>query len=708
MKKFILITLFLVTQISFSQEHEREDEERDSIKYEIEELSITGTRTLKKIIDIPYSIFRVDKKELSYGKKVSAKDLLQDVPGLFLQNRYGNSDLRISLRGYGTRSNTGIRGIRILQDNVPVSETDGETVADEIDFTSLGGVEVVKGNLSSLYANAPGGVINFFTDLYFPKSFVRSISQVGKFGLKQTNGRLGIKSDNYRYTLSYNYRNVDGYRPHSSEYSNLVNSVYEGYVGSKSTISILGNYVRSLVKMPGSLTQEEYNTNPMQAYDIAVSQDFKRITKKGRFAARFKTFLGNNENNELEVTAFAGLKNIERTDVETYTILNRYSAGSFLRYRNKTKIAGRENDFNIGMDYAYQSGPISEYDNIAGSRGLIINNEYEDNVSNLGFYFYNQINIIKNKMDFYVSGRYDKFVYSRNSLQFSGVRDTSRIFTQFTPKAALNYKLTNSVALYTSYGLGFDVPSINELNNNIFTSNTGTTTLNPDLNPQKSKNFELGIKGNVINKRRGEWLRKAFFDITFFNYKITDDIVPFVIGSKVYFRNAAKTTRTGVEVGMKTEPVERVDLVVNYIYTHFKYDDYDALVYTSSGDLVHENYAENFMPSYPSHILNFILEYEYEIGKNIDGILQFDADYVTSMYVDDKNTIKTSPYFYSNPMVGINISLKKFNILGFAGVTNIFDRRYVGFVNINDYFGRYFETGEPRNIYGGLNITYKF
>lgn len=708
MKKFILITLFLVTQISFSQEHEREDEERDSIKYEIEELSITGTRTLKKIIDIPYSIFRVDKKELSYGKKVSAKDLLQDVPGLFLQNRYGNSDLRISLRGYGTRSNTGIRGIRILQDNVPVSETDGETVADEIDFTSLGGVEVVKGNLSSLYANAPGGVINFFTDLYFPKSFVRSISQVGKFGLKQTNGRLGIKSDNYRYTLSYNYRNVDGYRPHSSEYSNLVNSVYEGYIGSKSTISILGNYVRSLVKMPGSLTQEEYNTNPMQAYDIAVSQDFKRITKKGRFAARFKTFLGNNENNELEVTAFAGLKNIERTDVETYTILNRYSAGSFLRYRNKTKIAGRENDFNIGMDYAYQSGPISEYDNIAGSRGLIINNEYEDNVSNLGFYFYNQINIIKNKMDFYVSGRYDKFVYSRNSLQFSGVRDTSRIFSQFTPKAALNYKLTNSVALYTSYGLGFDVPSINELNNNIFTSNTGTTTLNPDLNPQKSKNFELGIKGNVINKRRGEWLRKAFFDITFFSYKITDDIVPFVIGSKVYFRNAAKTTRTGVEVGMKTEPVERVDLVVNYIYTHFKYDDYDALVYTSNGDLVHENYAENFMPSYPSHILNFILEYEYEIGKNIDGILQFDADYVTSMYVDDKNTIKTSPYFYSNPMVGINISLKKFNILGFAGVTNIFDRRYVGFVNINDYFGRYFETGEPRNIYGGLNITYKF
>ena len=180
------------------------------------EITVTATRSEKRIIDIPYSVFRVDPKELAYGKKVSAKDLLADIPGLFLQTRYGSSDLRISLRGYGTRSNTGIRGIRILQDNIPVSEIDGETVADEIDFNSLGGVEVVKGNISSLYANAPGGVINFLTDMSFPKSFVKTSNQVGGFGMKQSDERIGIKSENYLFNLSYNYRNVDGYRPHSS------------------------------------------------------------------------------------------------------------------------------------------------------------------------------------------------------------------------------------------------------------------------------------------------------------------------------------------------------------------------------------------------------------------------------------------------------------------------------------------------------------
>jgi len=85
-------------------------------------------------------VFRVDKNELAYGRKESAKDVLADVPGLFLQSRYGNQDLRISIRGFGTRSNTGIRGVRILQDGIPESEPDGETVIDAVDFNSLGGV----------------------------------------------------------------------------------------------------------------------------------------------------------------------------------------------------------------------------------------------------------------------------------------------------------------------------------------------------------------------------------------------------------------------------------------------------------------------------------------------------------------------------------------------------------------------------------------
>ena len=192
------------------------------------------------------------------------------MPGLFLQSRYGNQDLRISIRGFGTRSNSGIRGVRILQDGIPESEPDGETIIDAVDFNSLGGVEVVKGNLSSLYANAPGGVINFMSDLYFPQDYSTIINQVGKFGYRQNGFKLGLKNEN-----------LDGYRQHSQEFQHRVNAVFEGYMG-RATITILGNFVNGLIKLPGSLTREEFFTDPFQANPLALSFDFKRITKKGR------------------------------------------------------------------------------------------------------------------------------------------------------------------------------------------------------------------------------------------------------------------------------------------------------------------------------------------------------------------------------------------------------------------------------------------
>ncbi|MCX6163569.1 MAG: Plug domain-containing protein, partial [Ignavibacteriae bacterium] len=191
-----ILTFFLNSIYIYSQEKK---EKEDSLKYETEELVITGTRTLEKIIDIPYSVFRVDKKELQFGKKVSAKNVLADVPGLFLQSRYGNKEIRVTIRGYGTRSNSGVRGVKILQDGIPESEPDGETVIDAVDFTSLGGVEVVKGNLSSIYGNSPGGVVNFISDLYFPKNFVTTANQFGNYGLFQNGLKFGIRTNDYRF-----------------------------------------------------------------------------------------------------------------------------------------------------------------------------------------------------------------------------------------------------------------------------------------------------------------------------------------------------------------------------------------------------------------------------------------------------------------------------------------------------------------------------
>ena len=702
-RKFFLELFLLVGGISQTLSAQEATKE-DSLTFESEEVVVVGTRSIEKMIDVPYSVFRVDKKELSFGKKVSAKDVLADVPGLFLQSRYGNHDLRVSIRGFGTRSNSGVRGVRILQDGIPESEPDGETVIDAVDFTSLGGVEVVKGNLSSLYANAPGGVINFESDLYFFRDYGALTSQVGRFGLRQDGFKLGLQDASNRMFLTYNYTDIPGYRVHSHEYHHLVNFAYEGYPGPRSTVNVLGNFVNSTSRLPGSLTQAEFEADPFQANPLAVSQDFKKFTKKGRLGVRYRTRFGKADNNELELTGYGGVKEFERTDNDFYTFATRYSLGALARFTNRTQLLDRNNVFTMGMDYAFQSGPVTDFDNITGTKGFSVQNEFNESLSNIGFYMMNRFGVVADKLDFVLSSRYDRNVFARDIYIPFGFTDTARIFHQLTPKVGLNYKLNQFIAVYTSYGLGYDYPALTELGNTPLSSSI-RQSLNPDLDPQRSHNFELGMKGSFIN-RGSVFMPRFFFDVTFFRFIVKDEIVPFVINQRTYFRNAGKTNRTGVEVGIKSHPLKEVELTTNYTYTHFTYDDYTATIFSPSGTTV-ENYSGNRVPSAPSHTLNLILNYEFEISEQFSGLLQWDCDYISQMYVNDSNTDTSPPYFYANILAGVNFVVGDISGTVHAGVNNIFDRRYVGFLSINDFYGRYYETGEPRSPYAGLKLNYQ-
>ena len=56
--------------------------------------------------------------------------------------------------------------------------------------------------------------------------------------------------------------------------------------------------------------------------------------------------------------------------------------------------------------------------------------------------------------------------------------------------------------------------------------------------------------------------------------------------------------------------------------------------------------------------------------------------------VNDLNSEASPAYFYGNIMTGLSVSLDQLTIIGFAGIRNLFDKRYAGFINVNDFFGR--------------------
>lgn len=705
----LLFLLFCINATVFSQ-----DDEQDSTEYKIDEIVITGTRVEQKIIDIPYPVTRINSTSWITSRKIGVQDVLLTVPGLFLQPRYGNHDTRITIRGYGSRSNTGIRGVRILLDGIPESEPDGQTRIEAIDFDAIGRIEVVRGYSSSLYANAPGGVINFITDKFFPISFLQLNNEFGSYDLRKNGFKLGVNSKNSRFMTAYSYQNYRGYRQHSQEYQHRLNSLFEADFTPQSKLSVYGYYVNGLIKLPGSLTLTEYNENDTMANTRSLNRDEKRITKKGRVGVTLLTSIEKrNMKHTLEATTYGTIKIFDRA-AGTYRIFTRYGLGGTFRYVNKLTFGGqakskqRSNEFTIGTDLFYQDGPVREFDNLNGKKGDDLKGLSNEVIANIGAYALNQIQIVPQKISLLLSGRYDRVVYDFKD-ELAGYRDTARIFEAFTPKAALNFKITPHIALYTSFGFGFDSPAGNELDNFNYTSDGGLHTINPDLKAQKSASFEVGIKGEIAGLKK-KYFKNTSFEIAFYHTKIDDVIVPFVVNNEVYFRNAAQSKRTGLEAGISSELVKGLTLKGSYAYQNFKYDKYLAGRIDLSGNLTNVDYSGNKEPSNPDNFFTGELMYQHTLAKKYTLYVKSSVQYVGSMFVDDANrdSLKTEPYTLVNAQVGIDCDFKNFRLVAYGGLNNIADKKYVAFINTNSDRREFYEAGPNRNFFGGLTLAYMF
>jgi iron complex outermembrane receptor protein len=706
MKRTAFVFLFFCfAASSFSQT------EKDTVKYETDEVIITGTRTEQKIIDIPYPVNLIDKNDFKYTRNLGINDVLGTIPGLFMQSRYGNHDVRISIRGFGSRSNTGIRGVRMLLDGIPESEPDGQTRIEAIDFNALGSVEIVRGNASSLYTNAPGGVINFISDIKFQNPFVWSLNEFGEFGMRRNSLKFGLASKSLRFMTTFTYTNYRGYREHSEEYQRILNSVLETEVGPVSTLSVLTNFVSGAIRLPGSLNINQYNTDPYMANPNDKGRDSKRDSRKGRLAVRYNTLFGKSDNNEAEVTGYVTIKDFDRT-ARTYRLFARYGLGGSVKYINRSEIAGRNNEFSVGGDLFYQTGPIEEYDNIGGTRGDLLLAVTDETITNAGFYFSNQFNLIRGKLDFLFSGRYDKVNFNVDD-RLAGIRSSARNFDKFTPKLALNYKLTPYAAVYSSFGLGFDTPAFNELDNYPFSSDENRGVLNPDLNAQNSLNFEIGTKGNLLNEG-SKWFTNNIFELVFYRLQIENEIVPFIVSNEAFFRNAAKSNRTGVEFGITTNIIGGLKFKTAYNYSDFKYDEYSAIVIDINANVFTKNYSGNIAPSVPKHYLSSELIYNHKFSQSVSAFAKFNYNYVDGMFTDDENSARTSSYILLNSGLGLEVTLNNFSIIANAGLNNLTDKKYTAFININADPDRsverrtFYEAGAPRNFFAGVNLGYNF
>ena len=115
------VIIFFLIQVFFSHS---QNIVNDSIK--LDEVVISITKIKDSIKKSPFAISAFDFTNFqSTAQQFYLSEFLERTPGVFISNDNNFAqDARISIRGFGSRSNFGIRGIKLIVDGVPETTPD--------------------------------------------------------------------------------------------------------------------------------------------------------------------------------------------------------------------------------------------------------------------------------------------------------------------------------------------------------------------------------------------------------------------------------------------------------------------------------------------------------------------------------------------------------------------------------------------------------
>ena len=95
-------------------------------------------------------------------------------------------------------------------------------------------------------------------------------------------------------------------------------------------------------------------------------------------------------------------------------------------------------------------------------------------------------------------------------------------------------------------------------------------------------------------------------------------------------------------------------------------------------------------------------------AKGAGPAVAFEMRSVGSVPVDDRNTDAAGGYTVFNARIGFEQRSGGWTFNEFFRVDNLFDRRYIGSVIVNESNGRFFEPSPGRNYLAGVSAAYKF
>ncbi|WP_421832994.1 TonB-dependent receptor family protein [Acinetobacter baumannii] len=670
-------------------------------------LHVEATRTDTGYLQTPASVFRIEAPQVDSSSQVNLTEVVKGIPSLQIRNRENYAqDLQLSMRGFGARSTFGVRGIRLYVDGIPATMPDGQGQTSNIDLSSLDHVEVLTGPFSSLYGNSSGGTILTSTKEGQGKDSIELSYSGGshdksRAGLVLQGGAKGANEPSY--IISSSYFDTDGYREHSGAEKVLNNAKLSWNLDDGSKINWVTNYVKIHADDPQGLTHDQWNANPKQQVPFLKQFNVRKDIEQTQTGVTWSKPI--NDKNELYAMAYLGNRQVTQyqsipKSTQDASInhaggvidFERNYYGADFRWTGKELLPNTTLSVGVALDAMDEDRKGFENFNLVngqpsyGVKGNLRRDE-DNTLWNIDPYLQASWQFLPTwRLDTGV--RYSNVHYKSEDNYLSNGDDSGKTdYNKVLPSVALSWQILPELMAYVSYAKGFETPTFTEM----AYRPDGQSGFNFDLTASTSDTYETGLKSQ---NQLGD------FTLAVFQTKTKDDIVSAGNSNgRSTFRNADKTLREGVEFAWNKKLWRDLTATASYSYLDATFDaDIPALgniAQISSGNAIPgiaKNQAYASLAWQPSHGL-------------YGGV---DVQYMDKVYVNDTNSDAAPSYSVTSANVGYAWVMGDWKVNSFARVDNLFDKKYVGSVIVNDGNSRYFEPADGRNWSAGLRVIKQF
>jgi len=643
------------------------------IHIEMSSVVITGTRTKRKLEDIPARMALLDAAQIEEYPASNTDDLLKSVSNVYVNRSWGifSKNTSVTMRGLD-----GTQRTLILLNGVPLNKVSGGQIQwPLIQPGDVERIEVLKGPNSALYGmNAMGGVINILTKKPKKKFKLDAGLQLGSMNTIGGNLSLGgnyVKNNKgFYWGINGFYRQGDGYIIEPDDTKDSTDT--EAYLFEGNASGLLGYRFNANHVMEFSYEfHDEKHGDGRQVFE----EDGGYNSYQVHYARA--NYHGNINGAELVANAFYQHENYDRQS-ETVN-----SSGKYRLYNTDSKKQDeglwltlskewlKNNNFTLGADI--HDGSVDASDIYYTSTDEI---QYKGKLSFIGLFVQDEISMMGNKLKLIAGLRLDLANFRDGSLR---VTDPSSVtsfpgdiyeefannsWTSFSPKFSGMYVFNSKISAYLSLSSGFNPPKLDDLCKSGKISK-GFKLANPDLQPETISTIELGanwIPHAKINIEPSVYISEG----KDFQYFVpTGDSIDTGGGDlKPYLKreNINDVEILGAEINLEYFINSNISFDANYSYNHSVIKKIDTENVSEEDDL-----TGNYLAEVPQNTAFMSINWSNRI---ID--IYTTCNYVGKMWADELNTVEIDDYF----MFDINLSkefLKQYRVS--LMVQDVFDRQ---------------------------------